>query len=80
MQCVLCHVFWHTHLQHARDDNASGCTGNTISNGRGNGCIGRANNGLIENNIITNMAYNGVEVGPSLQAREGSFCSNVMVI
>ena len=30
-------------------------TGNRISNGRGNGCIGRANNGLISENIILDM-------------------------
>ena len=54
-------------------------TGNTIQNGRGNGCIGRANSGLISGNVVINMAYNGVEVGPSFGAREGSFSTNVMV-
>ena len=54
-------------------------TGNRISNGRGNGCIGRANNGLISENIILDMAYNGVEIGPSISDREGSFSSNVAV-
>ena len=47
--------------------------------GRGNGCIGRANNGVIENNVITNMAYYGVFVGPTIGDREGSFSTNVMV-
>ena len=54
-------------------------TGNRISNGRGNGCIGRANNGLISQNIILDMAYNGVEIGPSIANREGSFSTNVAV-
>ncbi len=54
-------------------------TGNRISNGRGNGCIGRANNGLISENIILDMAYDGVVIGPSISDREGSFSSNVAV-